>query len=123
MVPVAAIGHTDDSGKLVSMDLATDGSMAVQPPKDQEGIFGKAPMSINVRAGYSVSLGSDAVSNRSTDADASWLADAEFIRMAVGMTHGLGTSAAVRRDRDTNGPGSRGATLRLDARRRRLPLT
>lgn len=95
-VAVTATGHTDDSGKLASMDVQADGSMASQPLTGQ-GALGTAPMYVELRTGYSVGLGAGgAVSNASGSAPRySSQVDAAFVRSAIAMTASMGSIATV----------------------------
>ncbi len=50
-IGLAATGHVDDSGKLASLDMQTDGSLAMQPMTT--GTTGSEPMYVEMRFSYS----------------------------------------------------------------------
>jgi hypothetical protein len=61
-VAVTATGHTDDSGRLASLDLKSDGSLASQPLKGH-GALGTAPMYAEMSVGYTVAMDGSASTN------------------------------------------------------------
>lgn len=95
-VAVKATGHVDDSGKLASMDVQTDGSLGSQPQTGHDAL-GTAPMYVEIRSGYSVGLGAAGVATNVTTSAPRYSSrvDAAFVRTAVGMTSGMGSFATV----------------------------
>ena len=84
-VAVTATGHTDDTGRLASLDLKSDGSLASQPLKGH-GALGTAPMYAEMSVGYSVALdGSPSTNVTASSPRHSSQVDGRFLENAASM--------------------------------------
>ena len=91
-VSVTATGHTDDSGRLASVDMRYDGSLAAQPWKGQNA-RSRPPMYLELRVGLSVGMapGGGVTNVTGSLGRYSSRVDVDFAKEAGAMTGALGS--------------------------------